>query len=211
MEESVQTGPRHSARGAARRSSIAAAALELIESGGIEAVTHRRAAEQAGVPLAATTYYFSSKDELLQAAMELHVEREAAQLRELARAVIAADIGVEEGIEALVAWQVASLRDHRAAQHAQLELYLRVARTSGPPPGDRWTKPFHAMAEAVFAHFGSAHPTRDARALSALIHGLVIECLTTGEEDCEERVLAPVLRGFLRARLLGDDAPARST
>lgn len=189
-------------RGAARRDKLAAAALELVERDGLEAVTHRRVADLAGVPLAATTYYFASKNELLQAAMVLHKDREAEELRAIADAVVSAELTVSDGIEAMVAWQVAALRDHRQLQFAQFELYLRVARTAGPPEGERWTTAFHDMAAAVFAHFGSTDPDLDARALTAVCHGLSVECLTAVPAGAEEAMVAPVLRAFLRSRLL---------
>ena len=188
-------------RGEARRDRLVEATLALLERDGLEAVTHRRVAELAGVPLAATTYYFGSKNELLQAAMAHHTAREAAELRAIAEGVIAADLTLEEGIDAMVAWQVAALRDHRQASFAQLELYLRVARTAGPPPGGAWTAPFHAMAEAVFGHFGSPDPAVDARELSGLVNGLVLEALTTAAPGEEEAVIGPPLRAFLSERL----------
>ena len=42
------------------------ATLELIGEHGPDAVTHRAVAERAGLPLSATTYWFDSKEELLQ-------------------------------------------------------------------------------------------------------------------------------------------------
>ena len=54
------------AQGAERRAVILAATVRILRSRGLAAVTHRRVAEEADVPLAATTYYFSSKDELGQ-------------------------------------------------------------------------------------------------------------------------------------------------
>ena len=45
------------------------AAAELIAEQGFAAVSHRAVAERAGLPLAATTYYFSSLEELLKFAL----------------------------------------------------------------------------------------------------------------------------------------------
>ena len=42
---------------------------------------HRAVARRAGLPLASTTYYFSSLDDLIAAAVEFIGMREAAQLR----------------------------------------------------------------------------------------------------------------------------------
>ena len=49
-----------------RREEILRAALRLIGSRGMHHVTHRDVAAEAGVPLGSTTYYFATKEELLQ-------------------------------------------------------------------------------------------------------------------------------------------------
>lgn len=62
------------AKGERRRAAVVAAAARLVLSDGPAALTHRRVAEAAQVPLAATTYYFSGRDELLAAAGERIVD-----------------------------------------------------------------------------------------------------------------------------------------
>src|SRR4051812_47861783 len=53
-----------------RREQILDATLRVIGRSGRQAVTHRAVAEEAGVPLGSTTYYFDSRDDLLQQALE---------------------------------------------------------------------------------------------------------------------------------------------
>lgn len=76
--------PRRSAAGRARRTAIIAATLELLGTEGRAAVTHRRVAARAGVPLASTTYYFSSLDDLITEAMRSAARFEAERGREVA-------------------------------------------------------------------------------------------------------------------------------
>ncbi|MBQ6644932.1 MAG: TetR family transcriptional regulator [Saccharopolyspora sp.] len=57
-------------KGERRRQALVAAASELLSEGGFEAVRHRAVADRAGLPLASTTYYFSSLDDLVAAAVE---------------------------------------------------------------------------------------------------------------------------------------------
>ena len=52
-----------------RRRAIIEAAAEIIAREGTRKLTHRRVAQQAGVPLGSTTQYFSSIDELRRAAL----------------------------------------------------------------------------------------------------------------------------------------------
>jgi len=75
--------PRRQSRGAQRRDAIVRAAAELILAEGPAGVTHRTVAARADVPLAATTYYFSGLDELVETAGRLLVERWTAHTREV--------------------------------------------------------------------------------------------------------------------------------
>jgi DNA-binding transcriptional regulator YbjK len=68
-------------KGERRRYALVNAAAELLCEGGFDAVRHRAVAQRAGMPLASTTYYFSSLDELIAKAVEHVGEQEAAQLR----------------------------------------------------------------------------------------------------------------------------------
>jgi len=68
-------------KGERRRYALVSAAAELLCEGGFESVRHRAVARRAGLPLASTTYYFSSLDDLLESAVEHITLMEAAQLR----------------------------------------------------------------------------------------------------------------------------------
>lgn len=58
------------ARGHEKRALIARAAADIAAEHGFAAVSHRRVAARAGVPLGSTTYYFASLDELLGVAAD---------------------------------------------------------------------------------------------------------------------------------------------
>lgn len=53
-----------------RRQRIIAAAIRVVERGGIAALSHRTVAAEADVPLGSTTYHFATLDDLLVAALE---------------------------------------------------------------------------------------------------------------------------------------------
>lgn len=73
-------------KGERRRQALIEAAADLLEQG-FDAIRHRAVAERAGLPLASTTYYFDSLDELITAAVEHRgweeLARGRAQLEEL--------------------------------------------------------------------------------------------------------------------------------
>ncbi|WP_181783042.1 TetR/AcrR family transcriptional regulator [Pseudonocardia pini] len=62
-------------KGERRRQALTEAAGELLREGGFDAIRHRAVAERAGLPLASTTYYFDSLDDLVTAAVE-HTSRQ---------------------------------------------------------------------------------------------------------------------------------------
>jgi DNA-binding transcriptional regulator YbjK len=199
------SGRKRQARGEERRQSLLEATLGIIEQDGLEGVTHRRVADAAGVPLAATTYYFSSKEDLMQAAMETLIEREQVNLTTIADLVVNRHaMSVEQGVEAVIAWQSDLLRNHRMQRFAEFELYLRVARTA-PRPDDLpdWPRGFHAVTVAVLETMGVDDPEREAKAVVALIHGLVLHGLVSKDPDYIDHVFAPVLRAYFAQLLPG--------
>ncbi|ASP40747.1 TetR family transcriptional regulator [Bacterioplanes sanyensis] len=58
-----------------RRRLILEAALRIIISEGVRGIRHRAVAKEAGVPLAATTYYFKDIDELIIDTFTLYTEK----------------------------------------------------------------------------------------------------------------------------------------
>ncbi len=68
-------------KGERRRQALVESAAELILEGGIDAVRHRAVANRAGLPLASTTYYFESLDELVVCAFEYNSSRELDLMR----------------------------------------------------------------------------------------------------------------------------------
>lgn len=199
MPHRPETPPRRQQRGRERLDAIVEATLAIVQVEGMEGVTHRRVADAAGVPLAATTYYFGSKEELMQAAMGRLIAREAEIFRQLADAVTTGgSMTVEEGVRALVDYQTYLLRERRLAQFAEFELYLRVARTTpGTPHLQGWPAAFREVAEAALGALGAEHPHRDGHALVALIHGLTLHALTAPDPEMfAEEVMAPVLHAW---------------
>jgi DNA-binding transcriptional regulator YbjK len=210
MGTEPNSGRRRQQRGEERRQALLEATLKIIEDEGLEGVTHRRVADAAGVPLAATTYYFSSKEDLMQAAMETLIARETANLKAIGDLVVQArDLSVEEGVEAVIAWQSELLRNHRNQRFAELELYLRVARTA-PRPTDLpdWPHAFHEVAATLLDSMGVENAEREANAVVALIHGLVLHGLISKDPDYIDHVFAPAIRAHFARVLPGMATPA---
>lgn len=89
-------------KGERRRYALISAAAELLCEGGFDVVRHRAVARRAGLPLASTTYYFSSLDDLLIQAVEYIGTQEAAALHSRLAGLSRRRRGVEATADVLV-------------------------------------------------------------------------------------------------------------
>ncbi|WP_157253628.1 TetR/AcrR family transcriptional regulator [Nonomuraea typhae] len=150
------------ARATQRRSALLAAAVEVLTEGGFAALTHRAVAQRARLPLAATTYYFASRDELLAEAFSHLVEREVAHLRAIGLAGLVDDLAADE----------------HSRQQGLWELYVLAARDPALQAiARRWSQ---ACAEIAAEHLAlpAGHPR--ARLLYAAVSYLWLEHTVIG-------------------------------
>ncbi|OFJ53188.1 TetR/AcrR family transcriptional regulator [Mycolicibacterium grossiae] len=89
-------------KGERRRYALVSAAADLLCEGGFDAVRHRAVARRAGLPLASTTYYFSSLDDLIAKAVEHVGSREAEKLTHRVAALSRRRRGAESTADVLV-------------------------------------------------------------------------------------------------------------
>src|SRR5919202_4487206 len=89
-------------KGERRRYALVSAAADLLCEGGFEAVRHRAVAERAGLPLASTTYYFSSLEELVTAAVERTSLDELSEVREQLDALPEGELGTHDLVELIL-------------------------------------------------------------------------------------------------------------
>jgi DNA-binding transcriptional regulator YbjK len=168
-------------RGAARREALLRAALRIVGEIGPEAVTHRRVAEVAGLPLASTTYWFSSKDELLTAALELAAHDDVSRLRRTAAGLDVNGDPVQAIVELILSPVGEALRSSRASLIAAYSLWLEAARRPGLRRlATSWTDAYHDALADVLERAGAADPGQDAQLLVATADGLVMDLLTRG-------------------------------
>lgn len=116
-----------------RRAMVEAAVQEMIANGS-SALTHRRVAEVAKVPLGATTYYFASLDDLRAAALQTLVGQAEEELRELAEEIRGCD-GRPEGIAALFA---AYLEDRERLRAENLLYFAGIHKPELRPYARHW-------------------------------------------------------------------------
>ncbi|MEV8637117.1 TetR family transcriptional regulator C-terminal domain-containing protein [Streptosporangium sp. NPDC051023] len=161
-------------RGRRRRQKLLSAAVHLLHEGGFVAVTHRAVARHARLPLAATTYYFSCREELLTEAFALLVTEELATLR-------AAATGTDPLGNLLT-----ELTADRPRRLSLWELYLHAGRDPALQQVARdWTDGWNTILTQTLRTAGHDLPPADARLTAVLINGLWLEHLV---EDRPESI-----------------------
>ena len=171
--------------------------LHVVADEGVDAVTHRRVADVAGLPLASTTYWFESKEHLLTAALERAAERDIERLEAFIRE---APERAGDPLD-LVIGAILDPADHsgptsRSLLLATYALLLEAARR--PELRDatlRWTEAYWEALTPLLAAAGSRDPRSHAELLLAAVDGLLVTQLATGEDSD----LAPRLRQLAAA------------
>ena len=150
---------------------------------GADAVTHRRVAEVADLPLASTTYWFESKEHLLTAALERAADRDIARLRAfIPDAPQSAVDPVGLAVYTILDPAEGTGQASRGSLLATYALLLEAARRPAlRAVTQRWTDAYLDALGHLLALAGSHDPPSDAALLLAAADGLLVEQLATGE------------------------------
>jgi TetR/AcrR family transcriptional regulator, regulator of biofilm formation and stress response len=182
------------------RAAIIEATIRLIGRDGVDGVTHRAVAKEAGVSLSSTTYHYASKDEIVSEALRrvaaLEIERVGRDAERLAEG----HADVASIARALARWlaeqlEGPSLLQVRAGYHLQLEAGKRPELRE---INHEWAVAVQGLAERVLRAAGSPRPRVDARILVNAIDGLRLEAVTAPQPGLPQRV-GPVIERLLRA------------
>ena len=165
--------------GSVRRELIARAALSVIARVGPDGLTHRRVAEEAGLPLSATTYWFASKEEMVLAGFE-HACRARSIAQVFARG---ADISVMSLTKHVGGHSDVMMGSATAGP----ELYAKLRRTA-----QAWLEAFTAFYLELLQQLQPSATKADARLLAAAIDGVIGHQLIAG---------GPFSRAATRAQL----------
>ncbi|NYH78939.1 DNA-binding transcriptional regulator YbjK [Actinopolyspora biskrensis] len=187
-------------KGERRRHLLVVAAAELLTEGGFAAVRHRAVAERAGLPLASTTYYFDSLDELIGAAVRYEAEGELAEGRRRLELLSEQPHGTEDVIELILDLLLGTA----SRQGGTESVLLRYERLVGSPrrPGlaelmRELAARLHDLLGEILTRSGMEISRERMFELIALVDGAVVNALI--ESDPDPRGAA---RRMLRAQLL---------
>jgi DNA-binding transcriptional regulator YbjK len=189
-----QEGGARTGRGERRRQLLVQAAADLLLDEGLAALSHRAVAAWAGVPLAATTYYFDSledlRDEALQALVRSWLEQAAAVVDALpsrigpvrAARAVAAVVGTDApGPQQLLLYE----RYLEAGRHER----LRPLVADG-------NRRLLALVREVLRRAGLPAGAGDGRLVLAVVDGAAVTALAEGAspDDAVRTALGRLLR-----------------
>lgn len=179
------------------REAIIEATIRIIGRGGVDAVTHRAVAREAGVSLSSTTYWFRSRDDIIGEALRAVVRGEVARIRRAAEELGDRFGDVAAWTDALLEWLAEQLEGSgRTATMGLYHLQLEAAqRPDLSPVLLEWKEATTGLAERALRAAGSPAPAVDARIAVAAIDGLRLAQLATPEPD----ELRPAIERLLRA------------
>jgi DNA-binding transcriptional regulator YbjK len=181
-----------------RRKDILEATLRVIGAGGVNSVTHRAVAQEGGVSLASTTYYFDSKSALVEEALELMIARSIESVRR--HTASPPQISQAELIDRIVAFADTQINDPQALLTAQYELMLEAGRAEYLRPlARRWTIAYmHGFRQLVQAA-GLPRPEKAAEIVMNFVEGALLDYATTPSDDFLESYLRPRLTDLVSA------------
>lgn len=187
-----------------RREALLRAAIELLAEGGAKAVTHRAVASRSALPLASTTYYFESIQQLTEEALQFEVAERIAGLEALADITSFAGHTAEEFASQLVDYLVA----RRGVEVvAQFEVYLEAARNPAlqRPVADALAA-FERLASDALAALGARQPDQAATALVALLDGFALHRVARPiPTDIEASAMLDAIKALFVAQVMDVD------
>jgi TetR/AcrR family transcriptional regulator, regulator of biofilm formation and stress response len=194
----ISPGEPRQDRSRRRRDALLRATIELLGESGAKSVTHRAVAERAGLPLASTTYYFRSVNQLIEEALKLHVAERVAELEGLAMLALAASGASAQDIAERLAEVLAAAPTPILV--AQYQMYLEAGRNPALQPAvTEALAAFERLAAAVLAALGAREPGPAAEAFVALLDGFALHRVARPRDPSRE---AGALTAAMRALFL---------
>lgn len=191
----------NSDRATQRRRALLEAALLVIGQEGIDATTHRRVAEVANVPLGSTTYYFSSREDMLVQALEYFARAEIAALHQTFGQA-PNDQWAQEGaaglVQRLTDFLAPQLGEAQWRTLAQYALFHEAARRPELRPVLReWNEAWWAILSKVLAAVGLPHDQIHVQMMLAMFDGLLLAGTADPQDDYADTVLRPAVEQWL--------------
>src|SRR5258707_2857785 len=170
------------------------ATLRIIGRTGLDGVTHRAVATEAGMSVGAVTHHFESPHVLHDAALRFALTPEMSRLRALAFSLQSKAFDAEAWVEALVNWYSRELKTEAETHIACYEAFLAAARGARHRPVViEWFETWQQSAELALRAAGSANPRRPAGPFSSAPIGILLQQLAVPRRNFRQETKAALL------------------
>lgn len=169
------------------------AAIDLLATGGLRALTHVRVDERAGVAKGSTSNYFRTRAALLVGVTDWIVERELPAV-----SAAFAPRSAAEFIDAMCAVLDFTTRENRALTTARLVLFMEANHNEILREAlSRGRVRMEAAVVSAFEGLGATNPRAAAEATTACFEGLILHRIARGSETDPRPVFETILAGAL--------------
>jgi DNA-binding transcriptional regulator YbjK len=197
----TRAGRGQSVRGQHRRTTLLEAAADLLLEQGVSAVTHRAVAARAALPLASTTYYFTSlqdlRDQALRRLADRWLQRSRAALAALPQRLDSA----KDVARALVRVVTGADPTADTPPHHLFVMYERYLEAGRHPPLRPLVVAYNdelaTLAQEVLQRGGLPSSQQNARLALAVVDGALITALAEGQQPTPTaaKALATLIAG----------------
>jgi DNA-binding transcriptional regulator YbjK len=170
------------------------ATLRIIGRTGLDGVTHRAVATEAGMSVGAVTHHFETRDVLVDAALRFALTCEMNRLRALALSLQSKAFDAEAWVEALVNWYSRELKTEAETHIACYEALLAAARGARHRPVViEWFATWRQSAELALRAAGSSDPRRHADLFVSALIGILLQQLAAPRRGFRREAKAALL------------------
>ncbi|WP_027579796.1 TetR/AcrR family transcriptional regulator [Bradyrhizobium sp. Ai1a-2] len=178
----------------ARERPLMEATLRIIGRSGIDRVTHRAVATEAGMSLGAVTHHFATRDILVDAALRFALTREVGRLQALSLSLQSKAFDVEAWIEELVGWYGQELKTQPDIHIACYEVFLAAARSERYRPiVAEWFDTWRQSSELALRAAGSMSPRAHAELFVSTLIGILLQQLAIPRRSFRQETRATLL------------------
>jgi DNA-binding transcriptional regulator YbjK len=171
------------------------AAVELLGTSGIRAVTHARVDEHAGLPKGSTSNFFRTRRALIQGVADRIAELEQPELD----ATVAPPASVEEFVDGMIAFLEHVTSVNRIQTTARLALMLEASHDADVRATlTRIRAPMVSALVVTMATLGARDPRKAAWAVVACSEGLLLHRIARSDPPDARPILQLVTEAALR-------------
>lgn len=180
-----------------RRARLLDEALAMLARSGLAAVTHRSVENAAGAPHGSVTYWFGSRDGLVDAIVDRLVAECETEVRAIAEGLEAAyATGAAPDLDRLAGAISHWMDELRELHLARLELELAAVRDERIRARmHQAALLFWGLCDPIVRALGSDDPERDRRAMGIMVDGILLDRLARPHQPRE--VLVAAIRRLL--------------